>query len=129
MPHDTAPMTDRSMQLIVGRLLRLGVAVAAGVTLAGTGLYLARHGGQAADYAVFVRQPAETSRVAGIVREVMSMRGTGMIFLGLLLLIATPVARVAFSVVGFALERDRTYVVVTLIVLAILLFSLLGMTL
>ena len=56
----------------------------------------------------------------------MNGRGRGVIQLGLLLLIATPIARVAFSVVGFALERDRMYVVFTLIVLAILLYSLLG---
>ena len=43
---------------------------------------------------------------------------------GLLLLIATPVARVAMAVVGFALERDRLYVVVSLIVLTVLLLSL-----
>jgi uncharacterized membrane protein len=49
-----------------------------------------------------------------------------LIQLGLLLLIATPIARVAFSMVGFALERDRMYVVFTLIVLAVLLYSLLG---
>ena len=41
-----------------------------------------------------------------------------------MLLIATPIARVLFSVVAFALQRDRTYVVVTLIVLAVLLYSL-----
>jgi uncharacterized membrane protein len=56
----------------------------------------------------------------------MNGRGRGLIQLGLLLLIATPIARVAFSIVGFAIERDRMYVVFTLIVLAILLFSLLG---
>jgi uncharacterized membrane protein len=56
----------------------------------------------------------------------MNGRGRGLIQLGLLLLIATPIARVAFSIVGFAIERDRLYVVFTLIVLAILLFSLLG---
>jgi uncharacterized membrane protein len=43
-----------------------------------------------------------------------------------LLLVATPVARVAFSIVGFALERDRLYVVITTIVLAILLYSLIA---
>ena len=48
----------------------------------------------------------------------------GLIQFGLLLLIAVPVARVAFSVVAFALQRDRTYVVVTLIVLAVLLYGL-----
>jgi uncharacterized membrane protein len=46
--------------------------------------------------------------------------------LGLVLLIATPVARVAMSLVAFILQRDRVYVVVTLIVLAVLIFSLTG---
>ena len=44
--------------------------------------------------------------------------------MGVLLLIATPVARVALSLVGFALERDWHYVLITAIVLAILLYSL-----
>jgi hypothetical protein len=43
---------------------------------------------------------------------------------GLLLLIATPLARVAFSVAAFALQRDRTYVVVTLFVLVVVLLGL-----
>jgi uncharacterized membrane protein len=49
-----------------------------------------------------------------------------LIQLGLLLLIATPVARVAFSVAVFAMQRDRLYVVVALIVLAVLMYSLTG---
>jgi uncharacterized membrane protein len=57
-------------------------------------------------------------------REALALSGRGIIQLGLLLLIATPVARVAFSVAAFAVQRDRLYVVVTLIVLAILLSSL-----
>jgi uncharacterized membrane protein len=44
--------------------------------------------------------------------------------LALLLLIATPVARVAFTLVACALQRDRTYVVVTMIVLAVLVYAL-----
>ena len=56
-------------------------------------------------------------------------QGRGIIQLGLLLLIATPVARVAFSIFGFALEGDRMYAGFTLIVLAILLYSLLGSSL
>ena len=64
--------------------------------------------------------------VSGIIRGTASFHGRNIIQLGLLLLIATPVARVAFSVVAFALERDRLYVVITLIVLAVLLFSLAG---
>jgi uncharacterized membrane protein len=44
----------------------------------------------------------------------------------LLLLIATPILRVAFSLVGFAIERDRAYVIITSIVLAVLLYSLIS---
>ncbi|MGO9690281.1 MAG: DUF1634 domain-containing protein, partial [Syntrophobacteraceae bacterium] len=50
----------------------------------------------------------------------------GMIQFGLLVLIATPVMRVFFTVVSFTIQRDRVYVGVTLIVLAVLLFSLSG---
>jgi uncharacterized membrane protein len=60
------------------------------------------------------------------VRDALAMRGRGIIQLGLLLLIATPVARVAISVVAFAVQRDRLYVAITLLVLAILLCSLMS---
>ena len=45
--------------------------------------------------------------------------------LGLMLLVATPVLRVAVSVIAFGLERDMRYVIITLIVLAILITSFL----
>jgi uncharacterized membrane protein len=44
--------------------------------------------------------------------------------LGILVLIATPVARVLFSMLGFGLEKDWMYVGVTAIVLVLLLYSL-----
>ena len=62
--------------------------------------------------------------MSGIVKGAVSWHSRGLIQLGLLLLIAVPVTRVIFSVVVFALQRDRTYVVVTLIVLAVLLYGL-----
>ena len=55
---------------------------------------------------------------------VLALHPQAVIALGLLLLIATPVMRVAVSVVAFAVERDRRFVVITLIVLLILLFSI-----
>jgi uncharacterized membrane protein len=59
-----------------------------------------------------------------IVQQASDLRGRGLIQLGLLLLIATPVARVIFSVFAFARQRDATYVLITLIVLAVLVYSL-----
>ena len=64
----------------------------------------------------------------GVLRDAVELSGRGIIQLGLLFLIATPVARVIFSIWGFAAERDRMYVVFTVIVLAILIFSLVGLS-
>ena len=89
-------------------------------------VYLARHGREPADYRVFQGEPSELRSVPGVVRDAMELSGRGIIQLGLLFLIATPVARVIFSIWGFAAERDRMYVVFTVIVLAILIFSLVG---
>ena len=118
--------SDQKMENIIGNLLRTGVVLSAAVVLIGGAIYLARHGSEPAEYRTFHGEPADFRTVSGIFRQVFRWRGRGIIQLGLLLLIATPVARVAFSVWGFAKERDRMYVGFTLIVLGILLYSLLG---
>ena len=61
--------------------------------------------------------------MSGIVKSACHLRGQGLIQLGLLLLIATPVARVVFTVFAFFMERDYTYVAVSLLVLGILLLG------
>ncbi len=113
-------------EIIIGNLLRGGVIVSAAVVSLGGAIYLFRHGLTPVDYRVFRRQPAELSGAAGIIKGALSGHGRGLIQLGLLFLIATPIARVAFSVFAFAKQKDRLYVVITLIVLAILFYSLMG---
>ncbi|MGA8540828.1 MAG: DUF1634 domain-containing protein [Terriglobales bacterium] len=120
------PWRDRRMALILGNVLRAGVLLSAAVVLCGGCIYLAGHGHEPANYRVFRGEPPEYRAIRAVIRNAMNGRGRGLIQLGLLLLIATPIARVAFSVVGFAIERDRMYVGFTLIVLAILLYSLFG---
>jgi uncharacterized membrane protein len=117
--------TDERVAQWVGMLLRIGVLLAAAVVAAGGLLYLYRHGAEAAGYHVFLGEPQGLRSVAGIISSVSAYGARGLIQLGLLLLIGTPIARVAFSAIAFALERDRMYVVVTLIVLATLVYSLL----
>ena len=109
---------------MIGNLLQWGIILASAVVLFGGGIYLTRHGFSMPRYHVFVGAPTDLRTPSGIVRDAFGLSGRGIIQLGLLLLIATPVARVVFSVVAFAVERDRLYVVVTLVVLAILLYSL-----
>ena len=118
--------TDREIEDIVGDLLRTGVTLSALVVAVGAAIYLVRHGRSPAEYRVFRGEPSDLRSVSGIVRDAFALRGRGIIQLGLLLLIATPVARVAFSIWGFAEEHDRMYMIFTGIVLAILLYSLLG---
>jgi len=119
-------LTDEQMDRIISVLLRSGVLISALVVLVGGILYLIRYGTAMPDYGVFRGEPADLRSLSGIVKDVLSFKRRGIIQFGLLLLIATPVARVAFSIFAFALQRDRTYVIVTLIVLSVLLYSLAG---
>lgn len=118
--------TDQGIEVVVGNLLRAGVLLSATVVSIGAIIYLIRHGGTPVDYRIFRGEPADLRGIRGIVRDCLALRGRGIIQFGLLLLIATPVARVAFSIIGFAKERDGMYVVFTSIVLIVLLYSLLG---
>jgi uncharacterized membrane protein len=118
--------TDQYVEELIGTLLRVGVTLAAAVVLFGGTVYLVRHGLTAPQYHVFVGEPTDLRGLSGTVKDAFAFGGRGLIQLGLLLLIATPLARVAFSVAAFALQGDRLYVVVTLVVLAVLIYSLTG---
>jgi uncharacterized membrane protein len=121
-------MDDRRLELTMGNLLRIGVLIAAGVVTIGALIYLAQHYADPVHFHSFKLESPDLRTVAGIFKLAAHLDSAGLIQLGLLLLIATPVARVVFAVVGFALERDRLYVVVSSIVLAILVISLLHAT-
>ena len=120
------PWSDFRIEQIVGNLLRIGVIIAAAVVAVGAVVFLVRHGGEPPQYKIFRGEPSDLRHVGGIVTDALSGHARGLIQLGLLLLIATPVARVVFSIFGFALERDHAYVLITLIVLGVLAFSLAG---
>jgi len=118
--------TDQRLENVVGNLLRTGVSLSAFVVVIGAIIYLKRHGHEPANYRVFQGEPSDLKSVSGIFREALGLHGRGIIQLGLLLLIATPVFRVALSIWGFAAEKDRVYMIFTGIVLMVLLYSLLG---
>src|SRR5580698_8702661 len=120
------PLSDQKMDEIIGAMLRYGVMLSGAVVAAGGIWYLIQYGASAPGYHVFRGEPEYLRHLRGIVTGIPGFHCRRMIQLGLVLLIATPVARVAFSVVAFLLQRDRAYVVITLIVLAVLLVSLIG---
>ena len=116
--------SDHAVEQIIGRLLQIGVLLAAAVVLFGAVLLLVNHGGNPASYSEFRGEPSELRTVTGIVRGAASMHAAAIVQLGLVLLIATPIARVGFTLVAFVLQRDRTYVWITTLVMILLLFGL-----
>jgi uncharacterized membrane protein len=118
---------ERRLDIIIGNLLRTGVLIAAAVVIFGAAVYLTRHAPESPNYKAFRGEPVDLRTIRGVIHDVVGFRGRGIIQLGLLLLIATPIARVAFSAYAFARLRDGRYVVITLIVLGTLLFSVFGM--
>jgi len=119
-------LDDQRIEVLIGGLLRAGVIVAASVVALGGLVYLLHHGSEPADFGVFRGEAAALRKVAAVLHGGAELRGKSIIQFGLLLLIATPIARVVFSAVAFAIERDYLYVVLTLVVLGVLLYSLLG---
>ncbi len=116
--------TDERLDQIIANLLRAGVSLSAAIVLMGGICYLTRHGKEPASYHSFQGTPEQYRTVSGIVAAAAQFDCRGVIQLGLLVLIATPIARVALSMVVFAMQRDWKYVVVTTIVLAVMLYGL-----
>ena len=119
-------VSDKKVELFIGMFLRVGVITAACVVVFGGILYLPSMGGQAPHFNVWNGEPPQLSSIGGVVTAALSLRGDAVIQLGILLLIAVPIVRVAVSLAAFLLQRDWLYCVVTFLVLGILLFSLLG---
>lgn len=120
----------RDIELLISTTLRIGVMLSVAVMLFGVVITFIHH----PDY--FHSRPAlgelTNSReifantTGAVLRGVRELRGQSIAMLGILLLIVTPVVRVAISVVLFAAQRDRRYVLITAVVLALLLTSLMS---
>ncbi|HTI64186.1 MAG TPA: DUF1634 domain-containing protein [Gemmatimonadaceae bacterium] len=124
MTETSSRISEHEIEQVIGRLLQFGVLLAAAVTLVGGVMLLLHHGSTAVSYSTFQGEPAYLRSLRAIVTAAFAGDAMAVVQLGLLLLIATPVARVAFTLVAFALQRDRLYVLVTTIVLALLLYGL-----
>lgn len=121
---DTLADKDRKIEALLGNLLLIGVILSAIFVLGGGILYLFQHRRSLPQYAAFSAEPDSLMKLPALIQGVGNLRSLAIIQLGILILIATPVLRVIFSVVAFLYEKDYLYVFFTLVVLAILLYSL-----
>jgi uncharacterized membrane protein len=125
-PVRSDPEEEHRVELALAMLLRAGVVLAAVLVLIGGLMYLAQEGGLHPDYARFSGEPGTLQHPFTVFAAALALQPLGLIQLGVLVLLATPVVRVGFSLLAFARERDRTYVGMTAVVLVVLLLSLLG---
>ncbi len=114
------------MQVVIGWVLRLGVIVSMCIVFIGGMIFLWRHGREVADHHTFTGIPEFIRTAGGIFHGIITIRGRAIIQFGIALLIATPILRVIFATIGFALEKDRLYVFISLLVLAIIFASMIG---
>ena len=117
---------DQRVERLLGALLQTGVISSGVVVLTGGVLYLLRYARLPVRYENFMPERASLDSLVAVGKNALHGDGRAIIQIGLLLLIATPVVRVLFSMVAFGLEGDRLYVLLTLIVFVILIYSLLG---
>jgi uncharacterized membrane protein len=117
-------ISDVDIESVMGRLLITGVIISGTLILVGGIYYLAEKGFSIPQYKTFIGEPSHLRSVKQIIRGVVHLNSLSIIQLGILLLIATPVSRVIFSVIGFFFEKDYLYVIISLIVLAIIAYSI-----
>lgn len=126
-----ALMSSRTMELLIGKLLRYGVILACSISVFGGIIYLFQHSGETnARYMSstistesFIEQHG-FANLGDIFNGLARFDGAAIILLGVCVLIATPVIRVMFSALAFLVERDYLYVTITLIVLAIIVANM-----
>ncbi|MFV0419720.1 MAG: DUF1634 domain-containing protein [Dysgonomonas sp.] len=123
---------ERDMELFIGKLLRYGVMLACGITLFGGFIYLYQNHGVSMEHykptpdgQPFPGVEHYLRELSTIIPRVFSLDGAAIIQFGVCVLIATPILRVAISVIAFLIEKDYMYVVITLIVLSIIIINML----
>jgi uncharacterized membrane protein len=125
-PPSRRNFKDKDMQAIIGWILRIGVSASMIIVFIGGVFFVYRHGHSIPDYRDFKGVPYFIHNTGGILEGVRNLKGQAIIQLGIILLIATPVIRVAFSAVGFIIEKDYLYMAISIIVLLIIFASMLS---
>jgi uncharacterized membrane protein len=115
------------MDVVISRLLRGGVILSIAMVLIGltfTFIHHPQYVTSKSELGSLVDAEATyPHKVGDVLTQVRQRRGQEIVMLGLLLLITTPVARVAFSVIAFTIEGDRLYALITVGVLVLLILS------
>ncbi|MCL4313216.1 MAG: DUF1634 domain-containing protein [Actinobacteria bacterium] len=119
----------RKVEILISLVLRVGVVLSVLVITAGLVVTFIHHPAYAAlsGHASYHSLTSMASKFphtpGGLVKSLSAGQGQGIIVLGLVLLILTPVMRVAVSILTFVYQRDPLMTLVTCFVLSALIGS------
>ena len=116
--------SDKELDASVARMLMIGVSIAALVVFAGGLLLLRQPFTIIPDYSHFHAVDPSLRSLKGITTSAFHLNPRGLVQFGLIILIATPIARVIYCVFGFARQHNKLYTGISTLVLLILLYSL-----
>lgn len=123
---------DKQLQRLISFTLRSGVFTAVIIGLLGGVMFLKSHGTDPVSFHTFAGEHSNFASPETIVRQAFRShtestenRGLAITQVGIICLLLTPIIRVALSIVGFALESDGIYVLITTVVLGTLICSML----
>jgi|SRR5471030_2334984 uncharacterized membrane protein len=118
---------DHDIEQFIGLQLRFGVLISSFIVLVGGILYLIQSGNMLLPhYQLFIGEKAGLTTGREIWHGVTGMEAKGIIQFGVMVLIATPILRILFSLIGFILEKDRLYIGITMVVLSVMMISIFG---
>jgi len=119
---------DIDVESLISTTLRTGVTISVLIMAAGILFTFIHHPAYFSSHLALGGLTSSSgdypNSVGDVLHGIAADRGQAIAMLGILLLIATPVVRVAISVLLFAVERDMRYVLITSVVLILLLLSL-----
>ena len=130
-PAELALMEEkvRKVEVAISLVLRIGVVLSVLIIVAGLGLTFAHHSDYLPIQGHFSYKKLTSGTTsfphsfASLGHSIAQGEGRGIVVLGVLLLILTPVSRVAVGVLSFLYEKDPPMALVTLYVLAVLVAS------
>ncbi len=120
-------LTDYEIESLISRLLKVGIALSSIIVILGGVLFLLHEGDIPVKYHIFLGEPDYLKDLGDVERSALEGQPVAIIQWGVILLIATPIARELLCFIGFLLRGEWKFVFITLFTSLLLLISFFGL--
>ena len=111
-------------RVLISQLIISIIFVSSLLVLIGGTLYLIHHGHDTVSFQKFQGEPVTYTSFMGICKAALSLSARGLIELGLLFMVMGQAIRVLLTLILFALEKDKIFILISLFILIIMIYSL-----